>query len=196
MPPASRASSAWRCDAMRLIVRTALKNLASHRVNSFLLGLIIAGGAMSLALATSLSANVSDPFKQTVRATNGADVHVFTFDSRADITPVARMSGVAEQSGPFEFANAELKGRPSNVRLMLESMLSRPKLERPKLSAGRWVRSVPGEVVVERTLARARSLEVGDVLRVHADSRVRDLRVVGIAVSAARGPFPSWEPAA
>ena len=100
---------------MRLILRTALKNLASHRVNSLLLGLIIAGGAMSLALATSLSANVSDPFKQTVRATNGADVHVFTFDSRADITPVARMSGVAEQSGPFEFASAELRGRPSNV---------------------------------------------------------------------------------
>jgi putative ABC transport system permease protein len=181
---------------MRLILRTALKNLASHRVNSFLLGLIIAGGAMSLALATSLSANVSDPFKQAVRATNGADVHVFTFDSRADITPVARMSGVAEQSGPFEFASAELRGRPSNVRLMLESMPARPELERPKLSSGRWVGSAPGEVVVERTFARARDLEVGNVLRVHANSRTRDLRVVGIAVSAARGPFPDWEPAA
>jgi putative ABC transport system permease protein len=179
---------------MRLILRTALKNLGSHRVNSFLLGMIIAGGALSLALATGLSANVADPFKQTLRATNGADVHVFTFSGRADIAPVARMRGVTGQSGPFEFAEAEVRGRPSNAGLMLESMATRPELERPKLSAGRWVGAQPGDVVLERTFARDRKINVGDALRVHVGSHPHDLRVVGIGVSAAQGPFPNSRP--
>jgi putative ABC transport system permease protein len=181
---------------LRLIVRTALANLRSRRVNSLLLGFIIGGGAMSLAIAAGLHSNVSHPFDQTVRATNGADVHVIAFDGRANISSVAHRPGVTEHAGPFEFATVDVVGRPADARLSVESMATRPALEHPALTTGRWVSAAPGEVVLERTFARSRRLEVGDRFLVRAGSRQRELRVVGIASSVARGPFPDWSPAA
>jgi putative ABC transport system permease protein len=171
----------------RLTIRTALANLRSRRLNSVLLGVIIAGGAMSLAIASGLHSSASDPFKQTARATNSADVHVFDFTGSADISTVARMPGVVERSGPYDFARGTVRGKPGNAEVTVEH---------PELSSGRWVAPGPGEVVLERTFARARQLHVGDRLRVRVAARPYDLRVVGIAVSAARGPFPQWEPAA
>jgi putative ABC transport system permease protein len=181
---------------LRLTIRTALTNLRSRRLNTILLGVIIAGGAMSLALAAGLHSNASHPFDQTVRATNGADVHVIAFDGRSDIASVAHMAGVAERSGPYEFASAQVTGEPADAHLTLEAMATRPALEHPDLSTGRWVGSGTGEVVLERTFARARKIHVGDRMRVRIGSQPHELRVVGIAVSAARGPFPAWDPAA
>jgi len=179
----------------KLTFRTALANLRSRRLNSVLLGVIIAGGAMSLALSVGLHENASHPFKQTTSATNSLDVHVLAFDGRSDIDSVARSPGVKAVSGPYEFAEVELTGRPENVRLTLESMRTRPKLERPALSAGRWVGASPGEVVLERSFARARHVHVGDRLRISHSANLSELKVVGIAISAARGPFPDWAPA-
>jgi putative ABC transport system permease protein len=179
-----------------LTLRTAVANLRSRPFNSFLLGVIIAGGAMSLALAAGLHANASDPFKQTVRATNGADVHVLAFDGREDISGVARTPGVKQVSGPFEFANVDVTGRPANAHLTLESMATRPALEHPRLSAGRWVGAGPNEVVLERTFARARHIAAGDTIQLRKSGRLAELRVVGIAISAARGPYPDFDPGA
>jgi putative ABC transport system permease protein len=178
----------------KLTFRTALANLRSRRLNSVLLGIIIAGGAMSLALAVGLHANASDPYKQTARATNGLDVHVRAFDGRSNIASLARSPGVKAVAGPYQFADVDVTGRPQNARLTLESMLTRPKLERPGLSTGRWVRA-KGEVVLERSFARARHIHVGDRLAIARSANLRQLTVVGIAISAARGPFPDWDPA-
>src|SRR4029079_8579324 len=153
---------------------------------------IIAGGAMSLALAVGLHSSASDPFDQTVRATHSADVHVIAFDDRSDISAIARTHGVKQSSGPFEFATVEVAGRPANARLTLEAMPQRPALERPELSAGRWIGAGGNEVVVERTFARARHIQVGDTLRVDRGASVKQLHVVGIAISAARNPFPDF----
>jgi putative ABC transport system permease protein len=179
----------------RLTLRTALANLRARPGASLLLGFIIAGGAMSLAVAAGLHANASDPFKQTARATNSADVHVVAVSSRADIGSLARMRGVEELSGPFDFKTVEVQGRPANARVDLQAMPQRPVLERPQLSSGRWLGQGHGEVVVERTFARARAIRVGDTLRIGKAGDLRALRVVGIAISAANGPYPDWEPA-
>jgi putative ABC transport system permease protein len=181
---------------LKLTLRTALANLRSRRLNTVLLGVIIAGGAMSLALSVAIHANASHPFEQTARATKSLDVHIAAFHGRADISSVAQMRGVKAVSGPFETSDVEVTGRPDNARLTLESMRTRPELERPALSAGRWVGGRSGEVVVERSFARARHVHVGDRLRIVRSAHLPELEVVGIAVSAAQGPFPDWEPAA
>jgi len=170
--------------------------LRSRRLNSILLGVIIAGGAMSLALATGLRANASHPFEQTADATNSADVHVLAFDGRNDLSSIVQMPGVKQVSGPREFADVEAEGPPETAHLTLVSMAERPQLERPQLSAGRWVEPTRGEVVLERSFARARHLHVGDWLRIAHAGSLQRLHVVGIGITAARGPFPDFEPAA
>jgi FtsX-like permease family len=106
----------------RLILRTAVANLRSRPVNSWLLALIIAGASASLTLAASLHSNASDPFDQTFRATNGADVHVLAFTGRDKVGGLAQLPGVRKASGPYEFAMVDVAGRPANARLGLEAM--------------------------------------------------------------------------
>lgn len=180
----------------RLTLRTAFANLRSRPLNSFLLGVIIAGGAMSLALASGLHANASDPFKQTARATNSGDVHVLAWDGRVSTSWITHLPGVRQVSGPYRFASVVVPGRRENSHLTLEAMQARPALERPELTAGRWVGPAPGEVVLERSFARARQIHVGDWVRIRQSAHLQRLRVVGVAISAARSPFPKFDPAA
>ena len=178
-----------------LLFRTALANLRSRPLQSTLLAIVIGGAAASLALAFSLHKNASDPFDQIMRATNGADVHVMAFSGRDDLTPVTRLPGIRAVSRPEHFADVRVTGGPAQARL---SLLARPVpegLDKPRLTDGRWVGITPGEVVLERTFARARHLTVGDRIAVVGGPRHRQLTVVGIAVSAEAGPFPDFEPA-
>lgn len=178
-----------------LLLRTALANLRSRPLQTGLLAVVIGGAAASLALAMSLHKNASDPFDQIFNATNGADVHVLAFTGKDDLTPVTRLPGVRSVSGPLRFADVRVTGGPSQARLGLEELPAQRGLDRPRLTAGRWVGAAPGQVVLERTFARARHLRVGDRTTVVRDGVERQLDVVGVAVTAAVGPFPDFEPA-
>ena len=94
----------------RLTFRTAFANLRSRRLSSILLGIIIAGGAMSLALAAGLRATASHPYQQAADATNSVDVHVRAFDRRTDISSVARQPGaVREHMGNRGLGHARMQ---------------------------------------------------------------------------------------
>ena len=58
-------------------------------------------------------------------------------------------------------------------------------IDQPKLTAGAWVR--PGGVVIERTFAEALGVGVGDRVTLNG----RAFTVAGIAVTAARAPYPN-----
>lgn len=178
-----------------LTIRTALTNLRSRPLQTTLLAIVIAGAAASLALAVGLHASASDPFEQTFRATNGSDVHVLAWSERTDLTPLTGLPGVRAVSGPRRYVDVQATGKPANAPLSLQEMSVRPVLDRPHLEAGRWVGTTPGEVVLERTFARARHLAVGDELTVLERGHPTRLDVVGIAVSTERGPFPDFTPA-
>jgi putative ABC transport system permease protein len=74
-------------------------------------------------------------------------------------------------------------------------MAARPHMDRPKLVDGRWVGAGAGEIVLEHSFARNRHFQVGDRVEVLRGKHPIDLTVVGIAVTAATGVYPDWDPA-
>jgi putative ABC transport system permease protein len=173
---------------VRLLVRTALANLRSRPLQTALVALILAAASATLALAVSLRAGAADPYEKIARATNAADVHVV---GQGDLASLARAPGVKAAEGPFRLLGVRVRSRPSNFNLALEGVGARPpRIDRPKLTDGRWLSGAPGEVVVDRRTARDRGVHAGQRLTVLLDDRRAALTVVGIAVSA--GQDRSW----
>ena len=89
--------------------------------------------------------------------------------------------------GPFRLLGVRVRSRPTNYNLALEGVGARPpRIDRPKLTDGRWLSGAPGELVLDRPTARDRGVHVGQRLTVLLHDRRTALTVVGIAVSAGR----------
>jgi putative ABC transport system permease protein len=105
--------------------------------------------------------------------------------AQAETRTLTHLPGVAGYSGPYPVASAILRTRGLTVPVQAEGRGQAPaSVDQPKLTAGSWVR--PGGVVIERTLATALGVGVGD--RVTLDGR--PFTVTGIAVTAAAAPYP------
>jgi putative ABC transport system permease protein len=168
----------------RLLVRTAVANLRSRPLQTGLVALILVAASATLALAVSLRAGAADPYEKIARTTNAADVHVV---GEADLAPLAHARGVRAADGPFELLGVRVRSRPTNFNLTLEGVGVRPpRIDRPKLTDGRWLSGAPGEVVLERRAARDRGVRVGQRLPILLRDRRAEVTVVGIAVSAGR----------
>jgi putative ABC transport system permease protein len=173
---------------VRLLVRTALANLRSRPLQTALVALILAAASATLALAVSLRAGAADPYEKIARATNAADVHVV---GRGDLATLAHAPGVKAAEGPFRLLGVRVRSRPTNYNIALEGVGARPpRIDRPKLTDGRWLSGAAGEVVLDRPTARHRGVDVGQRLIVMQHGRRSALTVVGIAVSA--GEDRSW----
>jgi len=172
----------------RLLVRTALANLRSRPLQTSLVALILAAASATLALSVSLRAGAADPYEKIARATNAADVHVV---GRGNLAALARAPGVKAAEGPFRLVGVRVRSRPSNFNVALEGVGARPpRIDRPKLTDGRWLSGAAGEVVLDRRTARDRGVHVGQRLTILLPDRRATLTVVGIAVSA--GQDRSW----
>jgi putative ABC transport system permease protein len=172
----------------RLLVRTALANLRSRPLQTSLVALILAAASATLALSVSLRAGAADPYEKIARATNAADVHVV---GRGDLAALAHAPGVKAAEGPFRLVGVRVRSRPSNFNVALEGVGARPpRIDRPKLTDGRWLSGAAGEVVLDRRTARDRGVHVGQRLTILLPDRRAALTVVGIAVSA--GQDRSW----
>jgi putative ABC transport system permease protein len=175
----------------RLLVRTALANLRSRPLQTALVAIIIAAASGTLALAVSLRAGAADPYEQIARSTNAADVHVVAPGGRTDIAPLAHAPGVRAADGPFQLVGVRVRSRPSNLNLALEGVGAQPpRIDRPKVTDGRWLSGATGEVVLDRRFARDGNLQVGRRLAILLHGRQSSLTVVGLAVSSGRGR--SW----
>ena len=168
----------------RVLVRTALANLRSRPLPTALVALILVAASATLALAVSLRAGAADPYEKIARATNAADVHVV---GRGNLAALAHAPGVKAADGPFRLLGVRVRSLPSNYNIALEGVGARPpRIDRPKLTAGRWLSGAPGELVLDRQTARRRGVRVGQRLNVLVGDRRAALTVVGIAVSAGR----------
>ena len=175
----------------RLLLRTAVVNLRSRPLHTSLVALIILAASATLALAVSLRAGAADPYNQLARATNAADVHLFAPSDGADLTTLAHARGVRASDGPYQVLGVRIRSRPSNLNIALEGVGAQPlRIDRPKVTDGRWLSGAPGEIVVDRRTAHDRGFKVGQHLTVLLRDRRATLTVVGLAVSAA--PEGSW----
>jgi putative ABC transport system permease protein len=168
----------------RLLVRTAIANVRSRPLQTGLVALILVAASATLALAVSLRAGAADPYEKIARTTNAADVHVV---GQADLAPLAHARGVKAADGPFALIGVRVLSRPTNFNLILEGVGAQPpRIDRPKLTDGRWLSGARDEVVLERRAARDRGVRVGQRLPLILHGRRAALTVVGIAVSAGR----------
>jgi putative ABC transport system permease protein len=176
----------------RLLVRTAIANLRSRPLQTGLVALILTAASATLALAVSLRAGAADPYEQIARATNAADVHVLARPAGASALPgLARAKGVRASDGIYEIAQVSVRSRPANRGLTLAGVGTEPpRIDRPKLTDGRWLSGAPGEIVLDRTYARSAGFHLGQRLAIVRSAGGPTLTVVGLAV--APGGDGSW----
>ena len=176
----------------RLLLRTAVANLRSRPLQTALVAVIITAAAATLALAISLRAGAADPYDQIARATNAADVHVFApTGSHVDLAALAHAPGVRATDGPYDVGGTTVRYRGSSVDIPLQAVGSqRPRIDRPRVTSGRWLSGATGEIVLGRWSAQENGIVVGDRLTAVSHGRSTPLTVVGIAVSV--GPSGPW----
>jgi putative ABC transport system permease protein len=175
----------------RLLARTALANLRSRPLQTALVAIILVAASATLALAVSLRAGAADPYEQIARATNAADVHVFAHaGGGADLRALARARGVRAADGPFQIVGVSVRSRPSNRNITLEGVGARPRIDRPKVTDGRWLSGAKGEIVLDRTLARDAGFHLGQAITILLHRRATTLTVVGLGI--APGGNGSW----
>ncbi len=168
-----------------LVTRLAARDLRRRPAQAALLIAMMTAAMATLTLGLILHGVTAKPYEQTRAATAGPDVVASSVgftgpDSLAQLTALTRAPGVSAHSGPFPVAWPQLQARSQNAFVMAEGRNeAAARVDQPLVVAGSWVR--PGGVVVERALADALRIDVGD--RVTLDGH--QFRVVGIGVTAA-----------
>jgi putative ABC transport system permease protein len=172
-----------------LVWRLLLRDLRWRPVETVLLLVAITAATGTLTLGLTLTEVVSEPYRQTRAATEGPDVVAEPRGigpaAAADLAPLTTAPGVTGHSGPFPVAYLEMTARGKDVHAVVEGRDTAPAaLDRPAVTDGTWLR--PGGVVVERAFADVLGVRPGDTVRLGGHA----LRVLGIAVTAARTAYP------
>src|SRR4051794_19515712 len=175
------------------IARLLRADLRSQRMTTVLLGALVAAAALTLATTLALRAQMDQPFERVVRQTNGGDLHAVTTRPGApSLAPLTRLPGVAAASDPQPFLDVSAHVGARGAEVALAGVARPPAVDRPDVRSGRWLSGGSGEVVLERSLARAAGLGPGDRFVTTVGGRQHALRVVGTAVTATVGPFERW----
>lgn len=172
-----------------LVARLALRDLRRRRTEALLLLIAIAATTTTLTLGLAVRGVTERPWDRTRAATAGPDA-VATGDHASDLAALAHTPGVTGTAGPYPVVTVDdLRVRNMRVAASVQGRDADPGvLDRPKVTAGRWVRR--GGVVVERAFADALRVRPGEEITL-AGHR---FRVAGVAVTAARVPYPSATP--
>ncbi|MFJ9634712.1 FtsX-like permease family protein [Streptomyces sp. NPDC101175] len=156
----------------------------------FLLVVTVAGTGLTLGAATTNA--VSTGYAKTRDATAGPDIMVSTTspDPSGLAERIAHAPGVTAHSGPFFAFDTSIRAHGRTVRSAVVGRGGSPSVvDRPLVTSGTWVR--PGGAVVERGLAQALGVHVGDSITLGG----RSIAVAGTAISAAIEVYP-WSDAA
>lgn len=156
--------------------------------------LLIAAAAATAGLALQINRVADAPWERTFRATNGA--HLIATGDPAALRRVASLPGVAEGTAPVAGVATTLRSDGGAFGLRALGLgVAPPSVERPVVTDGRWVRG-PGEIVLERSYARALGLEPRARVSVASAGGPLGLAVVGVAARAGGEPYPDAQPGA
>ncbi|MFC9971168.1 hypothetical protein ACFVH6_09750 [Spirillospora sp. NPDC127200] len=171
-----------------LVVRLAALDLRRRPAQALLLLLVITATAATLTLGLLVRGVADAPWERTRTATAGPDAVAVSPDP-APLRTLARADGVAQAGRPFPALPAALRTEGKSVNAVVHGRGIAPgPLDRPAVTSGQWLR--PGAVVVERAFADALGIGPGDQIVLDG----RRWPVAGIAVTAARPPYPSAAP--
>ena len=174
-----------------LLFRLAFAGIRSRLLASALTIAIAGAAAATIVLALEVRSSGRDPWQQTFDAANGAHVLAYV-SSQADARALAQLPGVTESGAPVPHVMVTVGPRGSTDRAFL-SGLSRPTLvNMPVLTAGSPLRK--DGIVLERSLANALGIDVGDTLAVTGRRGSIDLPVLGTAVVPSQPRYPRRNP--
>jgi putative ABC transport system permease protein len=176
-----------------LIGRLAGRDLRRRPGEATLLFIAITAAATTLTLGLVLHGVTSKPYQSTREATGGPDVVASIAPppgggQSADITGLKALTdapGVVGHSGPYPYTQTAVTANGITATAWAQGRDSTAApVDQPKLTEGSWVRN--GGVVLEASFADALGIGAGDSITLDG----RSFRVVGVAVTAASGPYP------
>jgi putative ABC transport system permease protein len=177
-----------------LVRRLALRDLRRRPAEAALLLLVIMAASAALTLGLVLNGVTSNPYQRTREATAGPDAVGGFLNlppgpsltaGLASLEALARVPGVTGHGGPYPVTWAVIRAHGVTAGVMAEGRDPAPaSVDQPEVTQGSWVRG--GGVVVERSLAEALGVGVGDPVTMNG----RPFKVTGIAVTAADAPYP------
>jgi ABC-type lipoprotein release transport system permease subunit len=175
-----------------LLARLAFAGIRSRLLASALTIAIAAAAVATIVLALEVRSSGIDPWQRTFDAANGAHVLAFV-PSRADAVAIGELPGVTERSAPVPLVLATVGPRESEL-VQLAGLSRPPVVNTPLRTAGSPLRD--GGIVLERSLARALGLGVGDTVEVTSRGRDRSIEipVLGTAVVPSQARYPRSKP--
>ncbi|GAB7037919.1 MULTISPECIES: ABC transporter permease [Catenuloplanes] len=172
-----------------LLLRLLVRDLRRRKAETALLLVAIMTATATLTLALTLNELVTRPYERTRAATAGPDLVLEPPSTGTEalerLAPLTTRPGVTGFSGPYPLVFSTLGAHGMTARVVVQGRDAAPAtVDQPAVTEGSWVRS--GGVVMERAFADALAVSVGETVTIDG----HELRVDGVAVSAARAPFP------
>jgi putative ABC transport system permease protein len=177
-------------------VRTATGRMANHRVQAFVIGVVLAASTASATLGIALLAAVNAPFRHAFAAHSGAEVTLTVDRSRvaqSQLAATRRLPGVTEMSGPFPETTVVVSfdGNSLGPRVLVARPSPSGPVDEVTLSAGRWPDG-PGQVALYSGVDGGTGFPViGSTVEASGPSGDRSLTVVGFAASVT-GTADGW----
>jgi ABC-type antimicrobial peptide transport system permease subunit len=172
-----------------MLVRLGFAGIRSRLLASALTIVIAAAAVATIVLALEVRSSGVDPWRRTFTEANGAHV-LAVVPSRADAVAIGALPGVTERSAPVPLVQADVGSRGHRDRVDLAG-LSRP-VNVPVPTAGSPVRE--GGIVLERSFANARGVDVGAKVEVTGRRGSIELPVLGTAVVPSQPRYPRRKP--
>ena len=175
-----------------MLLRLAFAGIRSRLLASALTIVIAAAAVGTIVLALEVRSSGIDPWERTFTEANGAHVLAFV-PSQADAVAIGELPGVTERSGPTPLVLAAT-GPRGNELVQLAGLSRSPVVNTP-LPTGGSPRP-DGGIVLERSLARALGLEVGDTVEATrwGGDRSIEVQVLGTAVVPSQARYPRSKP--
>ena len=174
-----------------LLFKLAFAGIRSRLLASALTIAIAGAASATIVLALEVRSSGLDPWQRTFDAANGAHVLAYV-SSEADARALAELPGVTERGAPVPIATVTV-GPPGSTDRVFLAGLSRPTaVNVPVTTAGSSLRG--DGIVLERSLANALGIDVGDTLAVTGTRGPVDLPVLGTAVVPSQPRYPRRNP--
>ncbi len=174
-----------------MIFKLGLSGWRTRWLGTLLTFLLITVAAAALMLSLQLRDVAQRPWQDTFDATNGA--HLLAFGSSRDVEALATLDGVSVAAGPSPIVVTSMTVGSSTFGLRAIGADEPPAVERPVITDGRWLRS-DGEVVLERSFARAIDVQVGDTVALKTVNGSLTAHIVGLSILAREAPYPDNQP--
>jgi putative ABC transport system permease protein len=163
----------------------------THKLQFFLIWSVLTLSAMLLTVSLLVMGSSDQPWDRTFEATNGPHVWVVSHQYDLDFTPITSDPAVSQNSGvTLSLSDNPLVLGDQKIPIFLYAMDQLPQVAHPLLAEGRWLDPEKSdEVVLDFSLARFYDFQVGDEIVILGVEGDRNLRVVGLAVTAHWFPY-------